>query len=98
MLDALRGQKAKKFTAWILVMLVGVPFIFYYGWNTTAGGGGGGQMTVAAEVNGQPIYAYEIPTLRRELAFRFLGELAQMLGTDQLEQRLHDDLVLDEAI
>jgi peptidyl-prolyl cis-trans isomerase D len=99
MLDALRGQKARKFTAWALVILVGIPFVFYYGWNTTSQGSGR-QAVPAAEVNEATIYRHELLPLRLDSALKIYGnpEILSLLTQADLEEQMPDDFVVDLAI
>lgn len=104
MLDAMRSQKAKKLIAWVLVLIVGVPFIFYYGWNQAGGQQGPLALPKAAEVNGAAIYIDEIMRLRQELAVQMAqqsglpAQIVQQMSPDQLRQQVPDDLVVEEAI
>ncbi|MBN1477422.1 peptidyl-prolyl cis-trans isomerase [Candidatus Sumerlaeota bacterium] len=99
MLNALRGQRARKFTAWILVILVGIPFVFYYGWNS-APQGGGRQAVPAAEVNRTTIYRHELLPLRIDSALKIYGspEILSLLTRQDLEEQMPDDFVVDLAI
>jgi peptidyl-prolyl cis-trans isomerase D len=97
MLSALRGRKAKKVTAWVLVILVGIPFIFYFGW-TPVDSSGRVVSRPVTEINGHVIYENELPAHRINLALdidtRFFGGL----DYQQLVSFLPDDWVISQTI
>lgn len=99
MFETLRSAKAKKLTGWILVLMVVVPFIFYFGWSPSQQPRAA-YVPLAAEVNGEAIEASEIPRIRQDLVLAMPGgaQALRSVGPEQLKQFLPDAVVVDEAI
>jgi hypothetical protein len=97
MLDALRGKKAKKVTAWVLVILVGIPFIFYFGWTPVRPEGGIVSQPLV-EVGDDVVYNTELHALRLDFGLDMNPEYFLSLDAEQLESTLPDEVVVQQAI
>lgn len=81
----MRSRKLMKTIMWALVILVGIPFLVFYGWSTSRGGRSrvqGSNFTIA-KVNNVSIGYYDFELKKNQMENRIRMSLRQQIGDNE---------------
>ena len=85
MLQQMRNEKVMKRVMWALVVLVGIPFLVFYGWSSSRGGRSrtsGSNFTIA-NINKTAIGYYDFELKKSQLESRIRMSLQQQIGDNE---------------
>lgn len=85
MLQQMRNEKVMKRVMWALVVLVGIPFLVFYGWSSSRGGRSQirGNNSTIANINKKAIGYYDFELKKNQLENRIRVSLQQQIGDNE---------------